>query len=241
MVRIGNDPYLDGVGSGRFDEPVELARLSYTHDIYVPTKIGWMLRMLEYAGEDQQARELNANGVRWWPEYQADFFRQRLWGLIDRGDFPAIQRLEREMGAKNLPAGYVQSEGLVAALKSSSLPQARESCRASDNFAANVRCMIVLSRLGGENEAYAIAEKLYRRRVGRTAIETDRIWLEDPSGEAPLEFITGPAASAMRRDPRYLQLAERTGLLDYWRSGRRPDFCRMPRPEPVCAQLLKRS
>jgi len=34
-----------------------------------------------------------------------------------------------------------------------------------------------------------------------------------------------------------LQLAERTGLLAYWRSGRPPDFCGK-QPEPICAQLL---
>ena len=35
------------------------------------------------------------------------------------------------------------------------------------------------------------------------------------------------------------ELAQRVGLLDYWRSGRAPDFCRK-QPEPICAQLLKR-
>jgi hypothetical protein len=44
----------------------------------------------------------------------------------------------------------------------------------------------------------------------------------------------------MRRDPRYIALVERIGLLAYWRSGRSPDFCRKS-PEPVCAQLLKRA
>jgi hypothetical protein len=43
----------------------------------------------------------------------------------------------------------------------------------------------------------------------------------------------------MRRDPRYLALAERTGLLAYWRSGRLPDFCRK-QPEQICAQLMRR-
>ena len=57
----------------------------------------------------------------------------------------------------------------------------------------------------------------------------------------PVEFVTGPAAAAMRGDRRYLDLAQRLGLLDYWRSGRPPDFCRGPRPEPVCRQLLQRN
>jgi hypothetical protein len=43
----------------------------------------------------------------------------------------------------------------------------------------------------------------------------------------------------MRRDPRYLALAQRLGLLDYWRSGRMPDFCTQAH-EPVCAQIARR-
>jgi hypothetical protein len=44
----------------------------------------------------------------------------------------------------------------------------------------------------------------------------------------------------MRRDPRFLALAERTGLLAYWRTGRAPDFCQQ-KPEAVCRELMKPS
>ena len=100
--------------------------------------------------------------------------------------------------------------------------------------------MLVLSSLGDQDSAFAVADKLYPRRVGRTPAETERIWLNEPDGAGPLEFITSPAAAPMRRDPRYLQLAQRVGLLAYWRSGRLPDFCRK-QPESICAQLRKRS
>lgn len=99
--------------------------------------------------------------------------------------------------------------------------------------------MIALAKTGDEDGAYAIANKLYPRRVGRTAAETERIWLDAPDGSMAPEFITSPAAAPMRRDPRYLQLAERIGLLAYWRSGRSPDFCKRD-PEPICKQLTKK-
>jgi hypothetical protein len=36
-------------------------------------------------------------------------------------------------------------------------------------------------------------------------------------------------AVAIRRDPRFMQLAQRLGLLDYWRTtGHWPDFCSEP-------------
>ena len=75
---------------------------------------------------------------------------------------------------------------------------------------------------------------------GASKLMTERIWINEPDGGAPPQLVTSAAAAAFRRDPRFLPLAQRTGLLAYWRSGRAPDFCRPPHPEPVCRQLLKR-
>ena len=222
---------------GRVDESMDLVRLAHAHDVYVPTKIAWMLKTSEYAGESSAARELYQQGVRWWPEFQPMLFRNRLWGLIERGDFEAILRLEQD--AKNLPPDYQDSRALVRSLRSKSVGAAKRACPEGDDFWLNVRCMLVLSSLGDQDSAFVVADKLYPRRVGRTPAETERIWLDDPEGP-PLEFITSPAAAPMRRDPRYLQLAQRVGLLAYWRSGRLPDFCRK-QPESICAQLQKRS
>ncbi len=225
---------------GRFAESADLARLAYTHDVYVPTKIAWMLKTLEYSGEGDEARKLSEQGARWWPEYKDMFFRNRMFGLLERGDFDAIQRVEQEVDATRVQANYQGSSALVAALKSKSIPAARRACPEGDKYLLNLRCMVALASLGDQDGAYKIADKLYPRRVGRTPAETERIWLDDPEGQGPPAFITSPGAAPMRRDPRYLQLAERTGLLAYWRSGRLPDFCRKE-PEPICTQLLRRS
>jgi hypothetical protein len=38
-----------------------------------------------------------------------------------------------------------------------------------------------------------------------------------------------PVTNGARQDPRFLQVAKRLGLLDYWRStGKWPDFCFAP-------------
>ena len=168
------------------------------------------------------------------------FFRNQLAGLIDRGDFDAIQRLEHDLGAKNLPPDYVGSGPLAAALEARSVAAAKRSCTGVDDFWLGVRCMLVLSSLGDQDGAYTIADKLYPRRTGRTPAETERMWLDDPSASRR-------SSSSRRLRPRrcvetraYLALLERVGLLDYWRSGRPPDFCRKRR-EPVCVQLLKRN
>jgi len=72
---------------------------------------------------------------------------------------------------------------------------------------------------------------------GRTVGEEEKLWLDRPKGH-PTAILSAPSAAALRKDSRYIDLVERIGLRDYWRSGRLPDFCRKA-PVPVCAQMLK--
>ena len=226
-------------GVGRFDEARELANLAYTHDPYSFFMIRTMLRTLEFQGDSDGARELFQQGVNWYPEAKASFFRNRLIGLLYRGNFEAVQRLEQAAGPDVLAPGYPTSGAIVAAVKSKSRPALRKACAPSQNIILTLRCMIAFSTIGDLDNAYRLADELYPNRMGRTPGETERIWLDRPDAAGPTDFITSPGAAPMRRDPRFLALAQRTGLLAYWRSGRPPDFCRK-NPEPVCAQLLKR-
>jgi hypothetical protein len=226
-------------GVGRFRESLELTRLSYTHDPYVPTKIAWMLGRLEWAGSRDEAQELYQQGARWWPEYKEMFFRNRMFGILDRGDFEAGRRLEEEVGSEPLPRDYRDSSALITAVRSKSRAAVTRACDGADGLIVVVRCMLAFTTVGDQDRAFALADKLYPARVGRTPAETERIWLDNPD-TSPLEFITSSAAAPMRRDPRYLELAQRTGLLAYWRTGRLPDFCGK-QPEPICAILSKRS
>jgi hypothetical protein len=148
-----------------------------------------------------------------------------------------MNRLEDEV-ADILPADYTKTGAITAALKSKSALRRVCTRPTFEDFLLALRCMIAFPMIGDMDSAYSIADKFYPRRVGRTPEETERIWLDDPDGRQSLDFITSPAAAPMRRDPRYLALAERTGLLAYWRSGRLPDFCGK-KPEPICARLRK--
>jgi hypothetical protein len=98
-------------------------------------------------------------------------------------------------------------------------------------------CMLAFAQLGDLNRAYALADQLYPARVARSAAEEEQAWLAEPNS-TPLNLITSRVGAPFRRDPRYLALAQRVGLLAYWRSGKLPDFCRS-QPEPVCARLKR--
>lgn len=50
-------------------------------------------------------------------------------------------------------------------------------------------------------------------------------------------FLFAPETAPLRADPRFVTVAERLGLTDYWRtSGRWPEFCE-EEPRSVCAQI----
>jgi len=70
-----------------------------------------------------------------------------------------------------------------------------------------------LSALGLVDDALKLAER----------------WEPNKAGLYPNVFMFGPLTKNMRRDPRFMQLAARIGLVDYWRtSGHWPDYCSEP-------------
>jgi TolB-like protein len=214
--------------AGRNDEAAEIASLSLAHDQYMPYKIGLMLRLMEATGRTGEAADLYRQSTRWWPG--SDAIRWfRLSGMMQRGDFDAMRKFSDESGGERSP--------VLLAVGGGSAPAIRKACSAADGF-DGLLCMLALARTGDLDTAFAFADRLYPARRGRTGAEEERIWLRDP---APISvaFLTGAGAAPMRRDSRYLPLAERVGLLEYWRSGRPPDFCRQ-RSEPICRKLLAR-
>ena len=71
-----------------------------------------------------------------------------------------------------------------------------------------------IALLGGLDDAFAIGE----RYTASVASQNDSS-----------DFLFGPKTVALRRDPRFMALAARFGLVEVWRrTGRWPDFCRDP-------------
>jgi DNA-binding winged helix-turn-helix (wHTH) protein/TolB-like protein len=74
--------------------------------------------------------------------------------------------------------------------------------------------VLLLYRLGLVDDAFQLADRWAQGGMTR------------PSAPA---FLFYPGVAPMRRDPRFMALAARLGLVDYWRStGKWPDFCAEP-------------
>lgn len=213
--------------TGRNAEAARLAQLSLAHDPYMPVKIANVLLLLEQSGQIQQAAELYSQANRWWPGNKLIAWF-RLSGMINRGDFRTAQQFGREAGLS------IASNATLTALNGKSLPAIRSACAAAQDMDGIV-CMLGLAQLGDLNSAFLLAERLYPSRVAPTLAGEDRIWLQDPDPN-DVRFLTGPAAAPLRRDGRFLALARRVSLLNYWRSGRLPDFCTAGH-EPICARI----
>jgi TolB-like protein len=222
---------------GRVDEAQKLASDSMGHDPYVSEKIGLALRMLEATGRHTEAEELYGQAQRWWPGDPV-IFADRLYGIFVRGDFQALARFAKKRPA-NVALVYDPLAAVLAAIEAKDVGQMRALCPIG--LAPSTKrdiCMLGFARLGDSDDAFALASGTYPNRVGRTTADEDSIWLES-SRFGDTDILTGPVAAPFRRDARYLELARRLGLLNYWRSGRLPDFCQPPNPEPVCGQLRR--
>ena len=212
---------------GRNDEALELARTALAHDPYMPAKLSLMLRLLEATGHQAEATELYRRSKRWWPD--VGFLKKAMEaGIVQRGDFQLLLHFVRAEDSKN--AGVT-----AVAVASQSLPALRTACSAPRDLAVPI-CMLALARLGEADSGFALADRLYPSRRGKTWDDDDRIWINDPD-TSDFALLTSAAAAPLRNDPRFLPLAERVGLLDYWRSGRLPDFCTKAH-EPVCSRIV---
>jgi hypothetical protein len=220
---------------GRTGEALDVASVSFNADQYVPPKIGRVVWLSEATGQTAAAEHQYREGQRLWPDFWWLFWAREN-GIIQRGDLDALERFEREPTSTRVVSPQTFIAPIAEAVRARSLPRLKGACSVARG--RDVECMMALVRLGDIDGAYAYANRLYPALKGRTEAEEESLWLDHLDGEDTL-YLTVPTTAAMRRDPRFLPLADRVGLLDYWRSGRLPDFCTKAH-EPVCARITRK-
>jgi DNA-binding winged helix-turn-helix (wHTH) protein/TolB-like protein/tetratricopeptide (TPR) repeat protein len=228
--------------AGRMEEALDLARHSLAADEFAPPKIGLTLRLLEATGQSDGAEELYRQARRWWPR-SGIIIWDRVYGIIDRGDFDALQAFIRELArdkpvwGSDLELSFAPVPSLAAAVKSHDVGAARRLCPLDQpGSLRRDLCMLAYAKIGDSSDGVSLASRIFPDRVGRSHADEERTFLDAPS-VTDADILTGSAAAPLRRDPRYVDVARGLGLFAYWRSGELPDFCRAPHAEPVCKSL----
>ena len=219
---------------GRIQEAEVLSRASLAEDRYVPAKLAKAIGLSEAVGDSADADILFKEADRLWPHFPGIFW-YRAQGILQRGDFEALEKFEHEVGPDHLPGRYTSVVPVERALKQHSQPQLAKACPKDAGNMRATECMIAFTRIGDLNDAFAFADLLYPSLWAKTPAEEERIWLDHPV-DTTKAYLSIQVMAPMRRDPRFLTLAQRTGLLAYWRSGRLPDFC-MRDHEAVCTRI----
>jgi DNA-binding winged helix-turn-helix (wHTH) protein/TolB-like protein len=97
-------------------------------------------------------------------------------------------------------------------------------------------CLVGLAAVGDLDSAFALARRAYRDVECCSAAVQEQQWLATGGSYYPRSPLFGKAMAAFRADPRFVEIARRTGLLAYWKSEHPPDFCSFERA-PICALL----
>ena len=156
-----------------------------------------------------------------WPLVRIDRTRLALW----RGDWAQVRQ------TLDLIPGERERAALPPLLDALS----RKDAQAARAAAAPLLQMIARRERIGVAGIAAVAAAGYPDQAA-DAFET----LVAESSINALEYAYAPPFVAMRKTPKFADLVEKLGLMDYWRmAGRRPDFCNEPDPAALCATVSK--
>ncbi|HWH46784.1 MAG TPA: hypothetical protein VN664_03200, partial [Burkholderiales bacterium] len=185
---------------------------------------------------------LNKMGERYWP------------GELG---FPVERFLTSDFrGKATVPAGMMQDPATAAMIEPDTQPpRIRQVLRALAsrtpgeidaavkgcfggwvNHQTRWVCLLGMSELGRLDDTYRLASEAYPDNRAATPELEEEQWLRREKPFFHTAVLYRPEWAPMRADPRFIALAERIGLLDYWRGGHPPDFCETERV-PVCEAL----
>jgi adenylate cyclase len=157
---------------------------------------------------------------RLWPHSPTVWYdRLQVYGLESRWKESAALLDDRRSRPKGLTDSQIQVIRTGTVIGNSKTPatiaEARQEfltpVKRAEELVARFR---ILAILGQNDDAFLLADQ----------------WSQSPltAFNAPRALFL-PRGAALRRDPRFIPLAARIGLVDYWRStGKWPDFCAEP-------------
>jgi TolB-like protein len=244
--------------AGRFRDAERFADMDLAQSPLGPGQLGLRIfvgRMAHGGGADDELPQLEDRVHRYVGAHALDYFDFKV--AVANGDIAAAESLLRDNseatahghpwdGASPIAdeQGRATIELVLRALRSKSPGDLRAMQSACDPPAdalpddpAFGTCLIGLTLLGDLEHGFALAKRGYRDVECCSPAQQEQQWIATGGDYYPLAELFGKAMAPMRGDPRFIEIARRTGLLAYWKSGHAPDFCSFEQA-PVC-QLLK--
>jgi len=141
---------------------------------------------------------------------------------------------------------YAGLSALIRARKTgqpADIAAALERCRRSDAYhAVEALCAPLLIENGEADLGFAHLYLHYPDLRGKTREQREDAWfrsLDDGMARFRRPTLYSRWNQAVRAHPSFAELADRLGLLDYWRKKGPPDFCKTENA-PVCAMIEAR-
>lgn len=199
--------------------------------------VAWSLPLtLGNAGRIEEARDAIVEMTRKWPDNPDIFFKTtEIFVESQRAPFDrALALLENpelrnfydqppfgRPGATNVLRAALRAQGRSAE-EMRSAAQLVEKALAEGTI-NKLTGISTLASLGAIDSAFSAADRMLNSE------ERDQRMGEQFGDWSNAYVLFGAPTAEMRRDPRFMPLAQRLGLVDYWRStGHWPDFCAEP-------------
>lgn len=206
---------------GRLKESAEYTGRAAAANPLSP-EFGWTTQnaiALAAVGQDALADQAVAQLKELWPT-DTDVWKTRFWVPAMEGRWSAAEAVVDDPSGR--PSYLDSSVTSHVFLHAAQTKSPRDIALARSVILANLAsgalapqaAVWCLASLGLVDDAFAVAAKLPSA----------------PSDSSKYVMLISPDSAPIRRDPRFMALASKLGMLDYWRStGKWPDFCADPK------------
>jgi tetratricopeptide (TPR) repeat protein len=200
-------------GVGRLAEAVEAAKRAAELNPLSPDETSGYINVLGWAGKTDLAEIELEKAERMWPGAR-NLVDARWRHHLRFGDPKEALKITRS----EVNPGYGEQESyLLARIDPSQANIERAIADAKSRIGREPRAtsMLIqtLAEFGREEEIFALLDRPRDQDVGKFGIDA----------------FFRPAFRRFRQDPRFIRVAQKYGLVDYWRSsGKWPDFCFEP-------------
>jgi TIR domain len=190
---------------GRMEESRAEAEAAVKLDPLSPTRRIEMIFATIFAGKIDRARVELASAKQLWPDLQAVREAEYELALRYSNDW---ERISRDMGY--IGPGFEIYSNARHHPDDATIATYMAFIRRPENSGRMYFALQGLGEVNRPNEFYQLVDQ----PAGEAAVLRDR------------SMLFRPWMASIRRDPRFMALAKRVGLVDYWqKSGHWPDFC----------------